>query len=147
MFCKQELVGAGLCGDIAQINLSTNNSVGTLRGLHSQQGEDAEDKIVTCTSGKIFDVCVDVRENSKNFGKWFGIGLSPENGLALYVPKGFAHGYLTLCANAHVLYMVTQFYKQGAEQGYRFDDPKFSIDWPLKQPFIISAKDSSWPYV
>lgn len=147
VFCRRELEAAGLCGEIAQINLSTNIRKGTLRGLHSQQGSDAEDKIVTCAAGAVFDVCVDVREGSATFGRWFGETLSAENGHALYVPKGFAHGYLTLSDNSHVLYFVTQFYKPGAEKGYRFDDPAFGIVWPLQPPFIMSGKDRNWEYL
>ncbi len=147
VFCRRELETAGLCGEIAQINLSTNEKAGTLRGMHSQTGEDAEDKIVACMAGAVFDVCVDVREGSQTFGQWAGVTLSSENGLALYVPKGFAHGYLTLTDTAHVLYFVTQFYKPGAERGYRWDDPAFGIKWPLKPPFVISEKDKSWPYI
>lgn len=147
MFCKRELETAWLCSEIAQVNLSSNKKKGTLRGLHSQCGKDAEDKIVTCTAGEVFDVCVDVRKDSSTFGKWLGVKLSPENGLALYVPKGFAHGYLTLSDNAHVLYFVTQFYKSVAERGYRYDDPLFDIHWPLSPPFMVSDKDLSWPFL
>ncbi len=147
MFCKRELEEAGLCSELAQINLSTNKKRGTLRGLHIQRGEDAEDKIVTCTTGAVFDVCVDAREGSPTFGRWFGAELSPDNGLALYVPKGFAHGYLTLEDDAQVLYFVTQFHKKDAEAGYRYDEPAFGIEWPLSPPFIVSGKDKSWPYI
>jgi dTDP-4-dehydrorhamnose 3,5-epimerase len=147
LFCKQELEAAGLCGELSQINLSTNEKAATLRGLHSQTGEAAEDKLVTCIAGAIFDVCVDVREGSPTLGKWFGETLSSGNGLALYVPKGFAHGYLTLTAGAQALYFVTQFYTPGAERGYRWDDPAFNIEWPLPGPFIMSGKDANWPYV
>jgi dTDP-4-dehydrorhamnose 3,5-epimerase len=147
VLCRKELEAAGLCGEIAQVNLSINTKKATLRGLHSQQGEDAEDKIVTCTAGVVFDVCVDVQETSPNFGEWYATVLSPENGLALYVPKGFAHGYLTLTDDAQVLYFVSQFYKPGAEQGYRWDDPAFGINWPLPAPYVISEKDASWPFI
>lgn len=147
VFCKHELEAAWLCGEIAQINLSSNKQKGTLRGLHSQIGKDAEDKIVTCIAGAVFDVCVDVREDSATFGQWYGVTLSAENGLALYVPKGFAHGYLTLTAHADVLYFVTQFYKPGTERGYRYDEPLFGIQWPLSPPFTVSDKDLSWPYL
>jgi dTDP-4-dehydrorhamnose 3,5-epimerase len=147
LFCRRELEAAGLSGELAQINLSTNEKPATLRGLHSQQGDAAEDKIVTCVAGAIFDVCVDVREGSPTFGMWHGEMLSSGNGLALYVPKGFAHGYLTLTAGAQALYFVTQFYVPVAERGYRWDDPAFGIEWPLKGPYVISAKDAGWPYV
>ncbi len=147
MLCRRELEMAGLCGDIAQVNMSTNFKKGTLRGLHSQSGGGAEDKVVSCVAGAVFDVCVDVRSDSPTFGQWVGVTLSDDNGLALYVPKGFAHGYLTLTENAHVLYFVTQFYTPGAEVGYRWDEPVFNIDWPLKEPFIMSEKDKAWLYL
>ncbi len=147
MFCKRELESAGLCGGLAQVNLSSNNKKGTLRGLHLQRGDDAEDKLVACTAGAVFDVCVDAREGSPTFGRWFGAELSPGNGLALYVPKGFAHGYLTLEDGAQVLYFVTQFHQRGAEAGYRYDEPAFGVEWPLSPPFIVSEKDRSWPYI
>ena len=115
--------------------------------MHLQRGEYAEDKIVACTQGAVFDVCVDAREASPAFGRWFGAELSQDNGLALYVPKGFAHGYLTLTDDAKVLYFVTQFHKRDAEAGYRYDEPAFGIEWPLWPPFTVSEKDKSWPYI
>ncbi|MDR1705038.1 MAG: dTDP-4-dehydrorhamnose 3,5-epimerase [Clostridiales bacterium] len=146
-FCKNELEQAGLCGDIKQVNMSYNIEKGTLRGLHSQVGEDAEDKIVVCVAGEIFDVCVDVRTDSKTFGKWYGANLSAWNGHALYVPKGFAHGYITLTEAVSVLYFVTQFYRHGAEKGYRYDDPALGIKWPIAPPYIVSDKDRAWPLI
>jgi dTDP-4-dehydrorhamnose 3,5-epimerase len=147
MFCKRELEAAGMCADIAQVNLSTNHKKGTLRGLHYQLGDAAEDKLVTCVSGAIFDVCVDVREGSPTFGQWFGETLSAENGAALYVPKGCAHGYLSLTDASGVLYFTTQFYTPGAESGYRYDDPAFGIEWPLPGPYVISEKDYNWNFI
>ena len=147
LFCKRELEAAGLSGEIAQVNLSANIEVATLRGLHSQNGGEAEDKLVTCIAGAVFDVCVDVREDSATFGKWYAEELSADNGLALYVPKGFAHGYLTLTGSTQVLYFVTQFYMPEAEVGYRYDEPFFGIDWPLTEPYIISDKDKNWKYL
>jgi len=147
MFCKRELEEAGLCADIAQVNLSTNYKKGALRGLHTQKGDYAEDKIVTCFKGSIYDVCVDLRNGSPTYLEWVGETLSVENGLALYIPKGCAHGYLSLTDDTMVLYFVTQFYASGAEAGYRFDDPAFGVAWPLPGPYIMSDKDSSWAYV
>lgn len=145
LFCRKELAAAGLCSDIAQVNLAHNHKKGTLRGLHSQEGKAAEDKLVACAWGRIYDVCVDVRKGSPAFGRYVGAVLSEENGVMLYVPKGCAHGYLTLTDDSQVLYFVTQFYEPGAEVGYRYDDPLFEIEWPLPQPYIISTKDAEWP--
>ena len=136
---------AGMCADFVQVNLSQCINKGTLRGMHSQLHEAAEDKLVSCTRGAIYDVCVDVRQGSPTFGQYIGEILSEENGKALYVPKGFAHGYLSLTDDSQALYFVTQYYTPGAEKGYRFDDPAFSIAWPLPPPYIISDKDLSWP--
>jgi dTDP-4-dehydrorhamnose 3,5-epimerase len=145
IFCKQQLEAAGIRAGIAQVNLSANYQKGTLRGLHAQKGEFAEDKLVACLRGAIFDVCVDVREDSAAFGQWVGATLSGENGVMLYIPKGCAHGYLTLTDDTQVLYFVTQFYTPGAEVGYRFDDPAFGIAWPLAAPYRMSDKDRNWP--
>jgi dTDP-4-dehydrorhamnose 3,5-epimerase len=142
-FCKREFEAAGLCGDIAQVNFSTNRLKGTLRGLHTQTGEFAEDKLVTCVRGAVFDVAVDVRAGSATFGQWVGTELSEENGTALYISKGFAHGYLTLADNACVQYFVTQFYAPGAERGYRYNDPAFGIEWP-SEIAVVSEKDKGW---
>lgn len=147
IFCARELDGAGLNGNIAQISLSTNIKKGTLRGMHSQYGGDAEDKVVSCISGKIFDVCVDVREGSDTFGKWVGATLSDKNNRSLYIPKGFAHGFLTLEDNSDVLYIMSQFYVKGSERSYRYDDPAFNITWPLNPPYILSDKDNSHKYI
>jgi len=147
MFCRREFEIMGLCGEIAQANLSSNKRKGTLRGLHAQKGEHAEDKIVTCVSGEIFDVCVDVREGSPTFGQYYGEVLSETNGLSLFVPKGFAHGFLTLKDNVNVIYFVTQYYNSDAETGYHYKDPLFKIRWPLSEPYIISDKDMSWEYL
>jgi dTDP-4-dehydrorhamnose 3,5-epimerase len=147
MFCRRELEAAGLDAEIAQANLSLNRAKGTLRGLHIQKGADAEDKLVACVCGAIYDVCVDVREESPTYGRWVGETLSDENGLALYVPKGCAHGYLSLADASQVLYFTTQYYNPEAETGFRYDDPAFGIQWPLGGPYLMSGKDRAWPYI
>lgn len=144
MFCKRELEAAGLCADLVQINFSENFKRGMLRGLHFQKGDAAEDKIVTCVGGEIFDVCVDAREGSPTYKQWVGEKLTAENGLALYIPKGCAHGYLSLTDNSRVLYFSTQFYEPGLESGIRYDDPAIGIEWGLSEPYIISEKDRNW---
>lgn len=147
LFCKRELEEQGIDADFVQSNLSTNHKKGTLRGLHSQRADFAEDKLVCCTRGTIFDVCVDVRKDSKTFGQYVGAILSDGNHSMLYIPKGFAHGYLTLEDETQVLYFVTQFYTPNSEIGYRYDDPVFHIDWPQTEDLIISKKDQSWNYL
>jgi len=146
VFCKNELQAAGLCSDMVQANISTNIKQGTLRGLHSQKAEFAEDKLVTCIRGTVFDVCVDVRRDSPTYKQWVGLKLSESNGYALYIPKGCAHGYLSLTDDAHVLYFVSEFYVAASEVGYKWDDPVFGIDWAdhAAPPYTISEKDMSW---
>lgn len=129
--------------NFVQISVSQNNRKGTLRGLHSQTGDSAEDKLIVCTRGKVFDVCVDMRKDSSTYLKHCYAILSEENGRALYVPKGCAHGFITLSDNSQLMYFMTQKYNQEAERGYRWNDPVLSIKWPM-QPEIISEKDEKW---
>lgn len=146
VFCEKEMQSFGINCDFLQSNISQNIKKGTLRGMHSQKGEFAEDKLIACVRGKLFDVCVDVRKGSPTFGKYVGAELSENNGMMLYVPKGFAHGYLTLEDNTQALYMSTQFYNSDYEVGYSYKDPAFSIQWPT-EILYISQKDSKWPAV
>ena len=140
--CRKTLESAGINGEFVQSNLSQNCDNYTLRGLHSQQAPFAEDKLVMCTRGAIKDVCVDVRPDSPTFKKYVSADLSEENGKCLYVPKGCAHGYLTLEDNSQVLYYVTCEYVPNSEKCYRFDDPAFGIDWGVQpDKLIISEKD------
>jgi len=147
MFCKKELEAVGMRADIAQVNLSTNYKKGTLRGLHLQKDNAAEDKMVACLSGAIFDVCIDVRKDSPTFGQWTGETLSAENGAALHIPKGCAHGFVTLQDNCQLLYFMSEFYDPNSTCGFRYDEPFFSIDWPIKGPYILSEQDSKWEYI
>ncbi len=117
---------------------------GTLRGLHYQVAPYEEAKLVRCTRGAIFDVIVDVRPTSQTHKSWFGVELTAENCWMLYVPEGFAHGYITLEPDTEVLYEVSQFYTPGAERGLRYDDPSIGIDWPT-EVLVVSDKDRSWP--
>lgn len=147
MFCKDEFAAVGIDMDIAQINLSVNNKKGTLRGLHYQQGTAAEDKLVTCISGAVFDVCVDVRSSSPTFMQYHGETLSAENGLAMYIPKGCAHGFVTLQDNCSLVYLMSEFYVPNSSSGYRYDDPAFNINWQTEAPYIISEQDLMWGYI
>ena len=146
-FCVKELAGAGIDMNAVQINTSHNYKKYTLRGLHSQIAPNEEIKIIRCVRGAIFDVAVDVRPSSPTFGKYVSAELTQENGRMLVVPKGFAHGYMTLCDEADVLYFVSEAYAPGSEKGYRFDDPFFDIKWPSKQGLTTSEKDLAWPYL
>ncbi len=145
VFCTAELEAHGLCAVVAQANAAVSRNRGTLRGLHFQTGEHAEDKLVRCTRGSAFDVAVDLRPESHTAGKWFGLTLSAELGNMLYVPKGFAHGYLTLEDDTEMHYLVSAAYAPGAEGGYRWNDPAFAIDWPITDGLTLSDKDTQWP--
>jgi dTDP-4-dehydrorhamnose 3,5-epimerase len=114
----------------------------TLRGLHYQLPPRAEVKIVRCIRGSLFDVILDIREGSSTFGEWFGVELSAENRRMLYVPRGFAHGFMTLEDHTEAFYLVTEFYSPELERGIRWNDPKFGIRWPA-EPRVVSEKDQS----
>jgi dTDP-4-dehydrorhamnose 3,5-epimerase len=139
-YCSNEFEKHGLNTNIVQANLSYNKKKGTLRGLHLQASPFSESKLVRCTRGAIYDVIVDMREGSATYRKWLGVELTADNYKMLYVPEGFAHGYLTLEDNTDVTYQVTQFYTPGAERSYHWNDPAFNIQW-VAQPVVISEKD------
>jgi dTDP-4-dehydrorhamnose 3,5-epimerase len=143
-WCRSEFTAHGLNPEIAQESISFNPHVGTLRGLHFQRAPYEEIKIVRCTRGGIFDVIVDLRPQSPTFGDAYGCELTAENRRALYIPKGFAHGFQSVTNNAEVLYRISDFYQPEAGAGYRYDDPAFGIAWPL--PVVnISERDLRWP--
>lgn len=127
----------GLPTNFVQDNFS-HSEAGVLRGLHFQKNPD-QAKLVGCTNGKILDVAVDIRKNSKTFGKYFSVELSGKNGLILYIPAGFAHGFAAL-TEADVLYKVDSKYNKEGEGGIKFDDAILNIDWGIKYP-LVSDKD------
>ena len=104
----------------------------------------AEDKIVRCIKGALFDAIIDLREGSETFGQWYGVELTAENRRMIFVPKGFAHGILTLEDNTEIFYLVTAFYAKESERGIRWNDPRFDIEWPI-EPWTISEKDKNHP--
>ena len=143
-FCAREFAEHGLADSIAQVNVSFNPRKGTLRGLHYQLEPAGESKLVRCLSGAIVDVIVDMRPRSATYRSHFAVELTSDNGLALYIPKMFAHGYQTLMTDSAVMYHVDAFYAPGAERGLRFDDPSLGIQWPTPVT-AISEKDRGWP--
>jgi len=144
IWCRREFEAAGLDVAIAQSSLSFNRARGTIRGLHFQHPPHDEVKLVRCVGGAIFDVAVDLRPDSPTYCQWQGFELSAENGAALYIPKGFAHGFETLAEGSEVLYQISAFHAPEAASGVRWDDPAFGITWPLPVA-SISEKDRSWP--
>lgn len=143
-FCAREFADNGLNSTTAQTNLSFNGQRGTLRGLHFQHAPHQESKLVRCLRGAIYDVAVDLRPESPTHLQWVGFELTEDNGRALYVPDGFAHGFLTLTDDVLLSYQASEFYAPGSEGGLRYDDPAIGIDWPGEVE-IISDKDAAWP--
>jgi dTDP-4-dehydrorhamnose 3,5-epimerase len=145
-FCKEEFEAHGLNGTVVQANVSGSHVRGTLRGMHFQRHPHEEVKMIRCTRGAVYDVIIDLRQESPTYTQWLGVELSRANGKLLYVPEGFAHGYLTLEDDSEVLYLVTQFYAPGSESGVRYDDPAFGVEWPAGVPIeAMTDKDRSWP--
>jgi dTDP-4-dehydrorhamnose 3,5-epimerase len=144
-FCKNEFETNHLINNIVQINNSLSKDKGTLRGMHYQLSPKSEDKIIRCIRGSLFDVIIDLRPASETFKQWFGTELNAENRNSLYVPKGFAHGFITLEENTESFYLVTEFYSPQYERGIRYNDPAFNIKWPI-DPIVISEKDNNHPY-
>lgn len=143
-WCKNEMEEHGLNGNVVQQNVSLSKQKGTLRGMHYQPDPYAETKLIRCTRGTIYDVIIDIRPDSPTWKQWVGVELSADNYKMVYVPEGFAHGFLTLEDNSEVTYLVTQFYAPGAEAGIRYNDPLFGVEWPGKVQ-VISDRDSSHP--
>lgn len=145
-FCAREFEAAGLLPVVAQTNLSFNHRAGTMRGLHFQKSPAQEAKLVRCTRGRVFDVAVDVRPDAPSYLRHVGVVLDADKRDALYVPEGFAHGYLTLEDACEVMYQVSEFHTPGVEGGLRWDDPVLSIPWP-HEVRVVSDKDASWPHL
>ena len=144
VFCEKEFGAHGLETRFVQVNNSTSGKRGTLRGLHYQLPPASEVKLVRSIRGSLYDVIVDLRAGSPTFGKWFGAELSAENRRMMYVPRGFAHAFMTLTDDVEALYLVSSFYSPQEERGVRWDDPTVGIEWPVL-PSEISDKDRSWP--
>ncbi len=142
-FCAHEFGDQGLVGTFVQCNTSWNARKGTVRGLHYQSPPSCEVKLVRCTAGSVWDVFVDLRQNSPTYLQNVGVELSASNRRALYIPKMFAHGFQTLEDGAEVFYQMSEFYAPEVAKGLRYDDPKLGIAWPLTVA-CISEKDKTW---
>jgi len=143
-FCAREFAAHGLDARVAQCNISFNRAKGTLRGLHFQRPPHAEAKLVRCTTGRVYDVIVDLRPDSPAFCRHFAIELSARNRIMLYVPAGVAHGFQTLEDESEVFYQMSAPYERDAAAGVRWDDAAFAIAWPLAVS-VVSARDRSYP--
>jgi dTDP-4-dehydrorhamnose 3,5-epimerase len=142
--CTDEFTTAALNADWAQTSISRNPARGTLRGLHYSLGPEPEIKLITCLSGRIYDVVADLRPGSASCGRWYGAELSPDESASLYVPHGLAHGFVTLEPDSSVLYQISALYDPAAAAGVAWDDPTLAIDWPVS-PQVMSARDKQWP--
>jgi dTDP-4-dehydrorhamnose 3,5-epimerase len=138
-----ELASHGLVTDLSQCSISRNTHAGTLRGMHFQTAPHEEVKVVRCTTGAVYDVLVDLRQGSPTHAAWIAVELDAERANAVYIPRGFAHGFQTLVDGAEILYMISDPYAPEAAAGVRFDDPAFGIEWPLPVS-VISDRDRAW---
>lgn len=144
-YCPEEFAAAGLGAFTPQqLNLSRNPALHTLRGLHYQDPPHAEDKLVRVVRGRIFDVAVDLRPGSPTYRQWAGFELTAEGMEALFIPQGFAHGFLTLEPDTDILYQMGQIHVPGQGRGLRYDDPAIGVTWPAL-PAVIGEADLTWP--
>lgn len=142
-FCSDEFAGHGLNPRLVQCNVSFNPKRGTLRGMHYQAKPHEEAKLVRCTRGAVYDVIIDLRDGSPTRGKWASVELTAANGLLLYVPEGFAHGFQTREDGSEVFYQMSESYRAESARGLRWNDPAFAIPWPLPDP-IVSTRDAGY---
>ena len=144
IWSSAEFAGLGLAAALAECSVSFNPHRGTLRGLHYQVPPHEEAKFITCVRGAIWDVIVDLRVDSPTYRSWHGVTLTADHLEALYVPEGFAHGFLTLSDDVLVLYQISEPYDPSCARGVRWDDPAFAIEWPAI-PTIIGTRDQTIP--
>jgi dTDP-4-dehydrorhamnose 3,5-epimerase len=143
-WCREEFDRHGLITEFVQHSVSFSEAAGTLRGLHFQRPPYGEVKLVRCMRGAIYDVIIDLRTDSRTFGRWTSVELNAESGRMLYIPALFAHGFQTLAPETEVSYMISTFHQPEAGEGLRYDDPQLGIYWPLPVS-RIAEKDRSWP--
>jgi len=143
-WCRREFRDHGLNPELVQCSTSFNSRKGTLRGMHYQAAPHEEAKLVRCTRGSIYDVIIDLRPDSDTFTRPFGILLDAESRNMLYIPEGFAHGFLTLQDSTEVFYQMSEFYEPSSARGVRWNDPSFGIEWPADVS-VISDRDRSYP--
>jgi len=146
LYCRDTFAAEGLADTFVQASLSVTRRALTLRGMHFQRPPHEEVKLVRCVRGRIFDVVADLRRDSPSYLRWQGFELSPESDVALYIPEGCAHGFLTLVDDCEVLYQMSTNYAAEASGGVRFDDPALGIAWP-QGPVMVAEKDLRWPAI
>ncbi len=143
-WCAREFAARGLDPQLAQCSLSYNRRRGTLRGMHWQAAPHEEVKLVRCVRGAIWDVIIDLRPDSPDYTRHYGVELSAATGRALWVPRGFAHGFVTLENDTEIFYQMTDFYAPEAARGVRWNDPAFGIEWPVANP-EMNERDATYP--
>lgn len=144
-YSAEEFAAIGLNVEVAECSVSRNPKAGTMRGLHFQAGPYGETKLVSCSRGRIFDVAVDLRAESETFGRWTAVELSADRLRALYIPRGMAHGFVTLEANSDVRYQMSVPYRPDAARGVRWDDAEIGIAWPDVGALTMSHRDRNLP--
>ncbi len=143
-FCRKEFEDQNLVSDYVQNSISINNSKGTLRGMHYQEDPASETKLIQCLLGAVYDVIIDLRPQSPTFCSWESFELSAEKQQLLYVPAGFAHGFITLVDDTALYYMISEYYSPNLAIGVNYNDPVFGIIWPDIE-IIVAEKDRQWP--
>jgi dTDP-4-dehydrorhamnose 3,5-epimerase len=143
-WCRREFEDRGLDATLVQCSLSHNRRRGTLRGMHWQEAPHQEVKLVRCVRGAVWDVIIDLRPGSPGYTRHYGVELTASSGRALYVPAGFAHGFVTLEDETEVFYQMSEFYAPGSARGVRWDDPAFGISWPVEEP-SMNERDAGYP--
>ena len=143
-YCADEFAAHGLGPELRQCSVSYNARKGTLRGMHYQSAPHEEHKLVRCTAGAVFDVIVDIRAASPTYRRWFGAELTAANRRSLFIPPGFAHGFMNLTDDAEVYYMISVAHAPKFSRGLRWNDPAFAIEWPFP-PAVISERDAGYP--
>ena len=144
-WCAKEFEANGIAKPFVQANVAYTKKRGTIRGLHYQVSPYEESKLIRCVKGALYDIIIDLRKESPTYKQWMGVELNEDNYRMLYVPEGFAHSYQTLEDNTEVFYPVSAFYHPAAERGIRWNDPAFSVTWPITENVILSEKDQTWP--
>ena len=143
-YCADEFAAQGLGPELRHCSVSYNARKGTLRGMHYQGAPHEEHKLVRCTAGAIFDVVVDVRRQSRHYLRWFGTQLTADNRRSLFIPAGFAHGFVSLTDDTEIYYMISVPHAPQFSHGLRWSDPALAIEWPVT-PTVISARDAAYP--
>lgn len=146
-YSRQKVQWQGINLEFVQDNFTISNELGTLRGLHFQAPPNAQAKLIRCSRGAVFDVAVDIRSGSPTYSQWKGYELTSENGYQLYVPIGFAHGFVTLEPKSEIVYKCSDYYAPEAEGSVLWNDPDVKIEWPLDGDPILSSKDTAAPFL